>query len=434
MIRKTHFTFGLAAVLMLAAGTSARATITGISADGCAGATCQPSFVAPIVSGKQTSVTLKGQYLDLSTSVEISGSGVHVSYGNRSGGSNTFIVVQFNVDSTASLGDRTVKLHYSIETNGPDTFKVTIVRGGHVDKVQQRVAGLLAGTTRLIDADAVPVNQRVTLVFTGTHLGNSAIAPIQAINNPQRLAGCGESKCEFELELNSSGSIDINLYDGDVGQASALALNGLLQKFFYGGAKKITVTGTANPAPATSPALHPVLSGGVSSNPGFMDLAAGPVIANLFRGSGNSITVQGATFLQVENHWCQDFNVPAPPGESPSASKLVTIPDLIWKVSNFGTLANPTAFDSQLLSNGAVLQTQNIAAGALGPGATRDFSFHRNSSSVRLFRFATQIGCFIKPNAGSGEFFVDPQFTVSVNIGGTVAEAQANQANNRRDF
>src|SRR5215471_4768972 len=262
MIRRTHFSFGLAAVLLLAAGTSARATITGISADGCAGNTCQPSFVAPIVAGKQTSITVKGQYLDLSTGVEISGSGVHVSYGDRSGGSNTFIVVKFNVDSSASLGNRTVKLHYSIETNGPDTLKVQVVSGGHVDQIQQRVAGPMAGTTRLVDADAVPVNQRITLVFTGTHLSNAAIAPIQAVNNPQRQPGCSDSRCEFQVEFNRTGAIDVNLYDANVGQADSLAINGMLQKFFYGGVKKITATGTATSSPAVAPP-RPLLAGGV---------------------------------------------------------------------------------------------------------------------------------------------------------------------------
>src|SRR6266567_5397542 len=159
MGKKKLTTLSLVIIFILAGASSVMATITGISSDGCAGTTCQPSFVAPIVAGKKMSVTVKGQYLDLSTRVEITGSGVSVSYGDRSGGSNTYIVVKFDVDDSASLGERTVKIRYAVETNGPDTFKVRVVRGGRVDQIQQKIA--FANTTRLIAANTIPVNQRV---------------------------------------------------------------------------------------------------------------------------------------------------------------------------------------------------------------------------------------------------------------------------------
>jgi hypothetical protein len=361
-----------------------------------------------------------------------------VSYGDRSGGNNSFIVVNFTVDSSAALGERTVKLRYAIETNGPDTFQVRVVRGGRVDQIQQRVPGLLAGTTRLVSADTIPVNQRVTLVFTGTRLGNATIVPIQAVKNPQTLSGCSDTHCEIELEFTQSGNHSVNLYDADVGStnAGALAVSGILFHFFYDGAKQVNVVGQANSSP-TSNVIRPIPGSTSSPNPGFVDIAAGVNLANLFRGTGNSITYEGVKFLQVEDRWCQDNNVQPPIDRSPSVSKVITVPDLIWGVSNAGTAEIAVGFDSQLLSNGAVLQTQNIAAGTLHPGATRAFTFHRTTgSAVRLFRFAppNQPGCFIKPSAGAAEFFVDPPFSVTANVGGTVPEATTNRSNNTRNY
>ncbi len=435
MRSRNRITLIFSIVVMLLTASSAMATITGISSDGCAGTTCLPSFVAPIVAGKKMSVTVKGQYLDLSTGVEISGSGVSVSYGNRSGGSNTFIVVKFNADGGASLGERTVKIHYAVETNGPDTFKVRVVRGGSVDQIQQKV--VLGNVSRLIDANAIPVNQRVTLVFTGSKIGNSAIVPIFAVKNPQTLSGCSETRCELELEFTKTGNVDVNLYDIDVGSqtAAVLALNGTLFHFFYDGVKKVNVVGQADPTP-TPNVGRPLLSSSGGTNPGFIDVAPGANLPNLFRGTGNSVTVNGVNYLEVDGHWCQDNGVSTPAALAPPSFKDVIIPDLIWRVSNVGTAAIPSAFDSQLLSNGAVLQAQNTPAGTLAPGATHDFRFHRTSSSVRLFRLSAPnpSGCFIKPSAGPGQFFVDPPFTVKVDIGHSTGEAQVNQSNNSRDY
>jgi hypothetical protein len=433
MIQKTYLRLGLAVFCVLGGAASAMATITGISADGCAGTTCQPSFIAPLVAGKHMNVTVKGQYLDLSTGVEISGSGVHVSYGDRSGGNNTFIVVKFNVDDSAALGDRTVKIHYAIETNGPDVFKVTVVRGGHVDQIQQRVPFL--HSTHLIAADSIAVNQRVTLVFTGSRLGNATIAPIAAVKDPQALPGCSETKCEFELEFTRTGNIDVNLFDGSLGAttANSLALSGTLFHFFYSGAKQVTVTGQANPSPP--PNIPRIPSGGIAANPGFVDVAPRANLLNIFRSTGNSINYEGQTFLQVENHWCTDNGVQVP--VAASIAKTITVPDLTWGVSNVGTAPITVAFTSQLSANNQVLDAQTIAAGTLNTGATRDFNFHRTTgSTVKLFRFAVPNppGCFIKHSTVAGEYFEDPQFTVTVDTGHVTGETQTNQSNNSRPY
>lgn len=432
-MKNQKLTLTLVILFIFAAASSAMATITGISSDGCAGTTCQPSFVAPIVAGKNMSVTIKGQYVDLSTGVEISGSGVTVSFGDRVHGSDSHIVVKFDVDAGASLTERTVKLHYAVETNGPDTFKVRVVRGGRVDQIQQKVA--FANAFRLIAPNSIPVNQRVTLVFTGNRLGDARIALTQAVKNPQTLAGCSETRCEIEMEFTKSGNVDVNLFDANVGSADTLALNGTLFRFFYAGAKQVNVVGQANPSPTVN-IVHPIAGSTTSTNPPFIDVAPGANLGNLFRGTGNSVTVEGINYLQVEDHWCQDNGVQTPAATNPPNFKDITIPDLTWRVSNVGTAATPVAFDSQLLSNGVVLQTQSIGAGTLSQGATRDFNFHRATSTVRVFRLAppNQSGCFIKPNAGATLFFVDPGFTVKVDVGRALAETQANQSNNSRNY
>jgi hypothetical protein len=428
MEKKHLLTLSFTIILVLAGSSSTMATITGISADGCPGTTCLPSFSVPIILNKTMTVTVKGQFVDLATKAEVSGGSASLANQVHGNNSSVDVVLNFN-----SLGDKTVKLRYAIETNGPDTFKVTVIRGGTVDQIQQRVPFL--NNSRLIAANAIPVNQRVTLVFTGSRLSNAAIAPIQAISNPQTLPGCSDSRCEFELEFTKSGPIDINLYDAGLGAqtASALAINGTLFHFFYGGAKQVTVTGQATSSPAANVG-HPLIAAGGGGNATFLDVAPGS-IDNLFRGTGNSITVGGVNYLEVDNHWCQDNGVPTPPALSPPSFKDITVGDIVWHVSNVGTATVPVAFDSQLLSNGLVLQTQNVAAG-LTPAASRGFNFHRASSTVRLFRLSppNQSGCFIKPNAGSSQFFVDPPFTVKVDTGHAVGESVTNQANNTRNF
>jgi hypothetical protein len=426
-MRNSLTTFGLSLAFILLARASASATITGVSSDGCPGTTCLPSFVTPVVAGKTMSVLVKGQFVDLSTGVEVpNGGGVHASIGARQGGGNSSVEVRFDVDASAALGERTVKLHYAIETNGPDVFKIRVVRGGDIDKIEQAVNGLAPGTTRLIPADSIPVNQRITLVFTGSRLSNSQLAPAVAVTNPQTLSGCTETRCEIELEFTQAGNANVNLFDSDVPSAG----NSLLYKFFYDGAKQVKVVGaTSASTPPGAPFNHPLLAGGGGSG-GLTDVAPRANVLNLFRRTGNSTTFEGQTFVQVEDRWCQENGLQTP--ATGSAAKLVTLPNIVWGVTNVGTAEIGVGFDAQLLANGQVLDTQNVAAGTLHPGATRDFTFHRARNDVRVFRFAppNQTGCFAKPSDPG--FFEDPPLTVRVDIGGTIAGE--NRGNNSRNY
>jgi hypothetical protein len=414
----------LLVVLIAGASTSAMATISAVQSDLCPNPACSPGAVHPIVLDKNTSMVVKGQFVDLSTRVEISGSGVSVSFGDRVGGNNSHIVVKFNVSGSADLGERTVKLRYAIETNGPDTFKVRVVRGGRVDQIQQRVPGLFAGTTRLIAADTIPVNQPVTLVFTGNHLANAKIAPRSGVSNPQTLSGCTETKCEFQVTFTQSGALDLNIFDASV-QPNA---NTLLYKFFYGGAENVAISG--NVTPTQTVVFTPILTGGTTSPATFADVAPRANMLNVFRTTGNSITVNGQQFLQVDDRLCSSLQTPS----AASVAQSITLADLTWGVSNVGTAPITVAFNSTISANNQVLQTQTTAASTLGPGATQDFRITRPRSNITVIRFAppVQAGCFVNPR--STDFFEDPTFTVKVDTGNVVPESAANRTNNSRNY
>jgi hypothetical protein len=413
-------------IVLLAAGTSAMATINSISSDWCQ--TCLPGATHRIVAGKQTSMLVKGRFVDLATRAEISGSGVSVSLGQRVGGSNSSIVVRFNVDANAALGDRTVKLRYAIETNGPDTFRVQVVRGGRIDSIQQRIPGLQPGTTRLVSANQIALNQRVTLVFSGTRLGNASVAPSTSFRNAQVLPGATETHCEVALEFTRAGTINVNLLDAAVGPQPG----NLLFKFFYGGLNTVTVNGSSASQPAPQPPISHIPSGGTASPTTFVDVAPRANVLNLFRTSGGVVSINGSNFLRVDDRWCTENGVVAP--SRGSTAKPITLPDLIWGVSNVGTAVVPVAFTSQLSANNIVLQTQTIAVGSLPPGATQEFHFQRQRNQVTVIRFAPpqQAGCFVNPHDPS--FFQDPPFVVKVDIGNVVPESATNRFNNTRTY
>lgn len=94
---------------------------------------CGKDFEYPVRQAKTTVLTINGQYVDLSTGLEISGSGVTVSSAPGTTSSNKKISIA--VTSNAAPGVRTVKLHYAVELNGPDTFKILVLRSGVVTSV-----------------------------------------------------------------------------------------------------------------------------------------------------------------------------------------------------------------------------------------------------------------------------------------------------------
>jgi len=120
-------------------------------------APCNNSFPYPIVQGHTTTIDVEGQYVDLSTGLEVSPSAdVTVT---SAGQSSSHKLVKIAVQSDASPGVRTVKLHYLVETNGPDTFKIMILRAGKVTSITTPTPG--------------DYFNDVTVTFNGQHLDNA---------------------------------------------------------------------------------------------------------------------------------------------------------------------------------------------------------------------------------------------------------------------
>ncbi|PWT94464.1 MAG: hypothetical protein C5B55_02685 [Blastocatellia bacterium] len=111
--------------------STANATISYITDDNICLYHCLPQSSYPVLRGHEFTITLVGQYVDLSTKVEVSGSGMYVNNIGTASGSKT---VQLEVLDSAS-GTYTVKLRYLVELNGPDTFKVVVVQNGSIGRV-----------------------------------------------------------------------------------------------------------------------------------------------------------------------------------------------------------------------------------------------------------------------------------------------------------
>lgn len=421
--------------LMAVGGQVTYATINSISSDRCPNPACGPSTVQPVVRGitssRVSTMTVKGQFVDLSTAVEVSGSGVTATYGTRTGGSDSSIVIRFTVSPSADLGERTVRMRYAIETNGPDTFKIKVVRGGNVTEIKKKSTATnpltRVAVTSYTDPTSIALNTPVVLRFRGSNIGNATLRSISGISNIQKLSGCTESECEFQMTFTSSGTKDLHLYDAGAGIQD---FHPLVYKFYYEGLSEVTASstsGTDSTSGSGGGFIQPILGGGGSTPATFLDVAPKSFIANVFRrNTSNSFTDQsGRQFFAVPSSFSNLCS-----GMSGDASKLVTIPNPVWGVTNVGTATVTTDFQIQLRSTAGVLDTQAVTIDLLA-GASREFNFDRpGDSQVRVFTFLIRSGCFISPQAD--KFFEDPAFSVAVDTTGALTES--NESNNTQNF
>lgn len=426
----------LIALMFILCG-SALATIDVVRGSTCSNG-CSRTVVQPIAQGKNHSFEVVGQYVDLSTSVEISGSGVSVSYGERKHGSGSSIIIKFDVDDSAAPGERTIKMHYAIETNGPDTFKVRVINRGSISQIQYRkpvqtnptgsrinsVGGVsakvnLSGASQLVPATDIPLNEPVILVITGSKLDHAQVMESIAFQNAKILPGATDSKCEIQLTFTQSGSIPIFLFDSSMTSLEILKADVRLQ-YANSTSHQVQVSGTQT----SSVSVNPPLTGSSGSSSTFIDVAPRANMLNVFRRQFTSptFTDRGTEYFSITGEHCS--------GMTGDQTKIITIPNPVWGVTNVGTAAINTAFTSQLRSGTQNLDTQNI--NTLTPGETRNFTFTRQNSTVRVFTFLLHNGCFVSPTAD--RFFEDPPFTVVVNTNNSVVEAANNQFNNSRNY
>lgn len=415
----------VASFLLLLQATPAQATIETIKGSLTCFVGCNRDVVQLIAQGENHSFEVVGQFVDTSTAVQIIGSGVSVSYGTRRVGANSSIIVRFSVASNAAPGERTVKMRYAIELNGPDTFKVRVVRRGSISQIQyRRPLPFSPGgpTSELVAATGLPLNERVVLIVTGTRLDNVEVRPESTYQSVRVLSGSDTSRA-IEIQFSGPGQGPLLLFDAAL-SAQDMRSSTSSQFSYTGGTNRNIQYG--GPQTVTS-FVPPIITGGGGSPSTFVDVAPRANMLNIFRRLSNfaPFELNGLTMVRIEDRFCDGMPL------NQNGSRDINIPDLVWGVSNVGTADINTAFASQLRSGGVVLATETVPG--LNPGETRNFSFQRQISRVRVRRFSDRQGCHVSPD-DAGFFFEDPQFTVVVNTNGAIAEAAANASNNTRNY
>ena len=416
----------VASFLLVLQPTPAQATIETIKGSLTCFVGCNRDVVQLIAQGEDHSFEVVGQFVDTSTAVQITGSGVSVSYGTRKVGANSSIIVRFNVASNAAPGERTVNMRYAIEINGPDTFKVRVVRKGSISQIQyQRPLPFRPGggpASELVAATGLPLNERVVLIITGTKLDNVEVRTESTYQSVRVLSGSDTSRA-IEIQFSGPGQGPLLLFDAALSAQDMRSSTS--SKFSYTGGtnRNIQYGGTQ----IVSSFVPPIISSGGGSPSTFVDAAPRANMLNIFRRLTNFAPFQlnGLTMVRVEDRFCDGMPL------NQNDSREIDIPDLVWGVSNVGTADINTAFASQLRSGGVVLATETVPG--LNPGETRNFNFRRQTSRVRVRRFSDRQGCHASPN-DAALFFEDPQFTVVVNTNGALAEAAVSTSNNSRNY
>jgi hypothetical protein len=358
-------------------------------------------------------MTVKGQYVDLSTGVEISGEGVSVSYGPRTHGADSSIVINFSIRGDAQFGTRTVSMRYAIEPNGPDKFVIRVVRGGNVSTIQR-----IMPSGDAVNPFNMPMNEPVTLRFTGTNLANSRIAPTTVAKDFSTL-NCTNSVCTMRLTFVAGGGLKIHLVDSGVPNQTTSN-----SRFWYPGEDDVGVSGTTG---SGTTVISPI-STSVISIPTTVSIDAAPqsFMANVVRlGSTTpAFTQNGFSYYRIVS----PENLCA--GMSGTQSKTITVPNPTWGVSNVGANEIAAAFQAQLRSGTQVLATGNINAG-LDRGASQTFTYDRpGDSRLSVFTFLDRVGCYASPTAVG--YFVDPSFTVVSDSSGVLTESS--ETNNSRNY
>ncbi|HLF83668.1 MAG TPA: hypothetical protein VI837_05780 [Blastocatellia bacterium] len=424
-MKRIGFKASLLALLVLGLSSSAMATIDTIKGTLTCFLGCNGNVVQLIAQGENHSFEVVGSFVDTSTAVQITGSGVSVSYGTRKHGANSSIIVNFNVNDNAALGERTVRMRYAIETSGPDTFKVRVVGKGNISRIQYRrpLPFQLGGgrATELVPPTGLPLNQRLVLIVTGTRLSNVEVRPETTYQNVRVLPGATESSCAVEIEFTASGQGPLSFFDSTLSGLDMRSSGS--SKFSYtGGTNRNVQYGGAQAGGTTI--TPPILSGGGGGGSLFVDVAPRANMLFIFRRTSTNpvFTRNGVQYFSIDSEHCN--------GVLAGQSRIIKVPNPKWGVSNVGTAGTATPFPAELRSGAQALSTQTITT--LNPGQTREFTFPRQNSSVRVFTFLDRGGCFVSLTAD--RFFEDPPFTVVVNTNNALTEAAAAPNNNSRNY
>lgn len=407
-------------------------------------------------SGSSCMLTVYGGGTDLATEIAVSGSDITTEIIKRTPGIGSSITFLLRISNDAATTERTVTLKYPL---GQDAFKIKVVRRGAIRQIEAfRPPPQLGNTavanptlnrpggnfgnrtvsgepTQPLSVRNLAINTKIKLVVTGTKLNNVGIKPDSGYT-ARILPGATETRCEIEITFSETGVYNIKLFD----ETDLNAATGNLNRFFYkeasSGSSVVSVfinsdvradAGSGNTGGGNIGGGNIIGIGGSTGGQSapFIDVAPRANMSNVFRRLSNfaPFELNGLTLVRVEDRWCAGMNG--------SDENVITVPDLIWGVTNSGTQNVAQNFSAVLKSNGTTLDTETISN--LFQGATQNFTFRRQRSTVRVRTRADRQGCFISPD-DPDNYFEDPAFTVEVDAANALGEDQDKRANNSRNY
>lgn len=402
---------------------------------------CNRTTAQKVAQGDTFTFRVFGQWVD--TAIEVIAPDITSEIVNRKHGPGSYIDIKFTVGPYITPGERIVKIHYPIETNGYDSFKIQVVKRGTISSIAWKKptegkalkSGSGKGQVNLPDGHELvppvnlPLNERISLVVTGEKLLNIGMHPLPYTVLGRMLPGATNQRLEIEVMFHRSGEALLKVFDPTVSAQERNAQDNYL--FAYTGttsARRIQWGGQSAPTPVGQPPT----AGGNTAVTSFVDLAPRAIIEHLFRRQNPEpafVNQNGVRFFTIDPQYCSGIS-----GESQAT---ITIPHPIWGVTNVGSLPVTTAFASQLKSGATVLATQMVPS--LTPGQEAHFTFTRPTGSsegtpVRVTRLnnVSRVGCFLSPELPP--YFEDPPLTVTVNSNGAAPEAPDYQVNNSRIF
>ena len=164
--------------------------------------------------GQTANIVVHGQFVDLNTGVELVNSatgaiasGVTVSQSDHIGGGDTRITLHVSSTSSAPLGDYQVRIHYLVETNGPDRVDLRMFDKQSVTGVQIAEPAQFA---RYV------VGQTYTLVATGSGLSHATFnakgADVHGLTLVSTLSR-SNSEARFQIRVDSAKASSLGPWD-----------------------------------------------------------------------------------------------------------------------------------------------------------------------------------------------------------------------------
>ena len=240
---------GLAATLILGLHASAAPrTITriyGPPGELCSvSAPCDNTFAYPIEQGKAPIIDVEGQYVDLSTGLEVTGSGVTVST-PAGGTSSSNHKIKVSVSSDADPGVRTIKLHYAVELNGPDTFKIRVLRAGRITGIPEvhpadyfNDVNVALNGTKLDNANVIMLPEKIGTFSVGGAQVPQVVTLTQSTGSASIVSSSSTQtvvKVHFDGGPFAEGKGTLLLYDKQLDGAEYRDVCKQHRSFCYGG-------------------------------------------------------------------------------------------------------------------------------------------------------------------------------------------------------